>query len=442
MKETIRANQRVIIIGGGFAGLQCARRLNNVEGIDVLLIDKMSFHQFQPLFYQVATAGLDSSNISFPLRKVFHHSKNVRIRIADVLEVIPERNQVVTDIGAFYYDKLVIATGTVTNFFGNEKLQRLCFPMKSTLEALVLKNRIINNFEDALSVKGDHSCSRLMSVVIVGGGPTGVELAGALAEMRAKVLPKDYPELNLKQMHIYMIDRGEKPLSKMSAKAARDAERYLTSMGVELRMKTGVKDFDGNHVLMDNGDCIDVNTVIWTAGVTGSPPEGFNDSAVVHGNRLLVNRFNQVMSTENIYAIGDIAYMQTPDFPDGHPQLASVATEQGKVLAKNIIAWQQGKTAEEYEFHDKGTMATIGKRKAVVDLTVPKMYLNGWIAWMIWMTLHLMLILGVKNRVQIFINWIYKYFTSDQSLRLIFRRSGRIFPIGEMMARETEHATE
>lgn len=436
MSEQKRNKTRVIIIGGGFAGLQCARKLNNVEGIDVLLLDKLSYHQFQPLFYQVATAGLEASNISFPLRKVFHHSKNVRIRITEVLQVLTDKKEVVTDIGTFYYDKLILATGTTTNFFGNEKLEALCLPMKSTLEATIMMNVVINNFEDALDIKDDAEQSVTMSVAIVGGGPTGVELAGALAEMRTKVLPKDYPDLNLRLMHIYLIDRGEQPLSKMSEKSSRDAKKYLESMGVELKMNTGVKSFDGRKVLMDNGETLELNTVIWAAGVIGKLPPGLNPESIVHANRLSVNRYNEVSGAKDVYAIGDIAYMTTPLYPEGHPQLASVAGDQGEHLARNLIKAHKGEPLQEFEFTDKGTMATIGKRKAVVDLAKPKLYINGRLAWLIWMFLHLMLILGVKNKIQIFINWAYKYFTSDQSLRLVQRKNGLCYTLEQMIKSE------
>lgn len=436
MSEEKRNKTRVIVIGGGFAGLQCARNLNNVEGIEVLLLDKLSYHQFQPLFYQVATAGLEASNISFPLRKVFHNSKNVRIRITEVLQVLTDKKEVITDIGTFYYDKLILATGTTTNFFGNEKLQALCLPMKTTLEAMIMMNVVINNFEDALDVKNDIERSITMSVAVVGGGPTGVELAGALAEMRSKILPKDYPDLNLGLMHIYLIDRGEQPLSKMSDKSSRDAKKYLESMGVILKMKTGVRSFDGQEVVMDNGENLKLNTVIWAAGVIGTFPPGLNPDCIVHANRLSVNRFNEVGGVKDIYAIGDIAYMTTPGYPEAHPQLASVAGDQGEHLAKNLIREHKGEPLKEFEFVDKGTMATIGKRKAVVDLVKPKLYINGRLAWLIWMFLHLMLILGVKNKIQIFINWAYKYFTSDQSLRLVQRKNGLSYTLEQMIKSE------
>ncbi|MCD8740400.1 NAD(P)/FAD-dependent oxidoreductase [Mucilaginibacter roseus] len=416
---------KIVIIGGGFAGLKLARELNNKKGFEIMLLDKVTFHQFQPLFYQVATASLEASNISFPLRKVFHNSKNVRIRFAEVEEIKPEINTVVTDICNFEYDLLVLATGTQTNFFGNQQIQSHAFPMKTTFEALRLMNRIINNFEDALEVNDDAEKSRIMSIAIVGAGPTGVELAGALAEMRKNILPKDYPELNWDLMHIYLIDHNKNPLSAMSEKSSNEARKYLQDLGIILKLGAGVEEFDGERIVEDNGEIINVKTVIWAAGVRGNLPEGIPPENVARGNRVKVDRFNKVIGSGNIYAIGDIAYMETDQYPNGHPQLASVAGDQGEHLAKNLIRLAAGDPPVPFEFDNKGVMATIGKRKAVVDLEKPKIHFKGRIAWFIWMFLHLMLILGIKNKLQIFINWAYKYFTSDQSLRLAQRIRGK-----------------
>lgn len=427
---------KVIIIGGGFAGLKLARRLNNKDDIEVTLIDKNNYHQFQPLFYQVATAGLDASNISFPLRKIFQGSKNVHVRLAEVKEIQPSNNKIITDIGEFDYDRLIVATGADTNFFGNDMLKENAFPMKSTMEALQLRNRLIQNFEDALLIKDKdpQELQRMMTIVVVGGGPTGVEVSGALAEMRNKILPKDYPDLDFKQMQIYLVEGSPKTLGAMSEKSSEQSRKYLEELGVEVKTQTVVKSFDGKEAMLSNGESIGAKIVIWAAGIKGNVPEGIDSSLIVRGNRVKVDRQNKILGSENIYAIGDVAYMETPLYPHGHPQVANVAINQAKNLAVNLIRQVTGNKhyQDDFEYHDKGSMATVGKHKAVVDIPKPKIHFGGWLAWMVWMGLHLVLIVGVKNRLQIFVNWVYKYFTSDQSLRLLFRISFR--PI----KRETE----
>jgi len=418
---------KVVIVGAGFGGLKLARKLNNKPGFEVILIDKVNYHQFQPLLYQVATAGLDASNISFPLRKVFHKSKNVRIRLAELKEIIPSHHKIITSTEEIDYDILVLAMGTETNFFGNQQLVENAFPMKSTVEALQLRHKLIRNFEEALLVKDPNELQGLMNIVVVGGGPTGVELSGALAEMKNYVLPKDYPELDFSKMNIYLLEGGPKTLGSMSEKSSEDSSRYLKNMGVKLINNTVVNNFDGNNVQLKDGKTIPAKTVIWAAGVTGAIPSGFDKSLIAKGNRLIVDRQLKLKGPENnIYVIGDLAYMETPKYPKGHPQLASVAIQQGKLLARNLQKLQQGETKlDEFEYYDKGTMATVGRNLAVVDIPIPKVFgtklhFRGFIAWMIWMSLHLVLILGVKNRFFVFSNWVYNYFTYDQSLRLIF----------------------
>ena len=416
---------RVIIIGCGFAGLRLARSLAKQEGIDVLLIDKNNYHQFQPLFYQVATAGLDASNISFPVRKVFQKVNNVRFRVTSLQQIISAENKIITDIGDFSYDVLVIATGATTNFFGNEKIQQSSFPMKSTAEALALRHHIIENFERALIAKTDEELQARMTVVVVGGGPTGVELSGAIAEMRKYILPKDYPELDFSKMKILLVEGSSETLGAMSEKSSEQSCKYLTALGVTVKTKTVVKDYDGTTVTLSTGETLQTKTLLWAAGVKGNVPEGIDASLIVKGNRIKVDRYNKVIGTENIYAIGDIAYMETPKYPHGHPQLANVAINQGKNLAVNLKHQVNGNKhlQNEFEYHDKGTMATVGRNLAVVDIPKPNLHLGGWIAWVIWMSVHIVLILGVKNRLQIFINWLYKYFTYDQNLRLLIRGS-------------------
>jgi len=412
---------KVVIVGAGFGGLRLARKLNNKTGFEVILIDKVNYHQFQPLLYQVATAGLDASNISFPLRKVFQKSKNVRIRMAEVKEIIPSEHKVITSNEEIDYDVLVLATGTKTNFFGNQQLSENTFPMKSTVEALQLRHRLIRNFEEALLIKNPDELQRLMNIVVVGGGPTGTELSGALAEMKHYVLPKDYPELDFSKMNIYLLEGGPKTLGAMSQRSSEDSYKYLSKLGVKVMTSTIVNNFDGNNVQLKDGSSIPAKTVIWAAGVTGALPPGLDKTLMVRGNRLMVDRYSRLKGSTNIYVIGDLAYMETPKYPKGHPQLAATAIQQGTALAKNLKRLLQEDTRfEEFEYHDKGTMATVGRNLAVFDLPRPKLHFGGFIAWFIWTSLHLFLILGVKNRFFVFCNWIYNYFTYDQSLRLIF----------------------
>lgn len=413
---------KVIIVGGGFGGLKLARKLNNKTGFEVLLIDKFNYHQFQPLFYQVATAGLDASNISFPLRKAFQNSRNIRIRITELKEIRPSENKIITDNGEENYDVLVLATGADTNFFGNKLLEEYSFPMKSTVEALQLRYKLIQNFEDALTTKNEEELQRLMNIVIVGGGPTGVEISGALAEMKKYVLPKDYPELDFSNMNIFLLEGTQKTLGHMSEASSERSKRYLEKLGVKVMTASQVKDYDGKNVFLQDGQTIPSATVLWAAGVKGNIPGGVDKDLIARGNRIKVDRLNRVLGSQNMYVIGDLAFMETNKYPHGHPQVATVAIQQAKVLAKNLMKINKGRTElERYEYKDKGTMATVGRNLAVVDIPKPKLHLGGWFAWMIWMSLHLMLILGVKNKFFVFINWLYNYVTYDQSLRLIFK---------------------
>ncbi len=415
---------KLIIIGGGFGGLRLARNLSNKPGFEITLIDKFNFHQFQPLFYQVATAGLDASNISFPLRKVFHNSKNVRFRMAEVQQIITDKNKVVTTIGEFDYDALVIATGADTNFFGNKNLTDNALPMKSTLEALQLRYKLLQNFETAINTNDEKLIEQLMNIVVVGGGPTGVELSGAIADMKKYVLPKDYPELDFTKMKIFLLEGGNKTLATMSEKSSADSRKYLEKLGVTVLTNSLLKDYDGEKITLQDGKTIDTKLVIWAAGIKGNIPEGVDKNLIAKGNRIKIDRQCKVSGSNNIFAIGDVAYMEEPAWPNGHPQVAPVATQMADVIANNLrsIEMKSSKKAlEEFVYHDKGSMATVGRNLAVVDMPKPKLHFKGFFAWMIWMGLHLMLILGVKNRFFVFINWLYNYFTYDQNLRLIFK---------------------
>ncbi len=412
---------KLIIIGGGFGGLRLARLLNNKSGFEITLIDKFNYHQFQPLFYQVATAGLDASNISFPLRKAFQQSKNVRIRMADVERIDTSAKQVITSEGNYDFDYLVIATGATTNFFGNQNLEEYAFPMKSTVEALQLRHKLIHNFEDALHADNADELQRLMNIVIVGGGPTGVELSGAIAEMKKYVLPKDYPELDFSKMNIYLLEATAKTLGAMSEASSRDSETYLKKLGVTVLTNSLLDNYDGKTVSLKDGTTIPSATVIWAAGIKGNIPDGIDTNLIARGNRIKVNEYNQVQGMSNVFAIGDIGYMEEGVFTNGHPQVAPVAIQSATLLADNLKRIQTNQSLKPFAYKDKVAMATVGRNLAVVDMPKPKLHFKGLIAWLIWMGLHLMLILGVKNRFFVFTNWLYNYFTYDQNLRLIFK---------------------
>lgn len=415
---------KLVIIGAGFGGLRLARKLSNHKGFEITLIDRFNYHQFQPLFYQVATAGLDASNISFPLRKVFQHSKNVSIRMAEVEQILTTENKVRTSIGDFEYDQLVVSTGADTNFFGNVKMEANAFPMKSTTEALQLRHRILHNFEDALSTTDPLVLERLMNIVVVGAGPTGVELSGALADMKRFVLPKDYPELDFTKMNIYLLEGTAKTLGVMSEKSSAQSRQYLEKLGVTIMTNTLIKDYDGQTAVMQDGKTIESAMVIWAAGVKGNVPAGLDKNLIAKGNRIKTNRLCKVIGSDNLFAIGDVAYMEEPSYPNGHPQVASVAIQQADMLFANLTKKSiltGKKPLLEFKYKDKGSMATVGRNLAVVDVPKPKLHFGGILAWFIWMSLHLMLILGVKNRFFVFINWLSNYFTRDQNLRLIFK---------------------
>lgn len=417
----MNSSKRIIIVGAGFAGLRLAQDLEK-SGYEILLIDKNNYHQFQPLLYQVATARLEPASISFPLRKVFQHSDNVRIRIGKVKNVNAAAKMLSTSAGDFSYDYLVMAQGCTTNYFGNENLERMAFPMKSVPEALQLRNRILETFEDAVSKSGEELQATL-NFVIVGGGPTGVELAGALAEMKTNILPKDYPDKDFSKLTIYLIESAPNVLNVMSEESKRVAKEYLIEMGVIVMNGSLVKDYDGTTVQLGDGSTIAARNVIWSAGIIGNKIEGFPEESYTRGGRLIVNRYNEVQGLEDVYALGDISWMTTPKYPTGHPQVASVAIEQGRVLAKNFKRLLHSKIREEYEYHDKGSMATVGKRKAVVDL--PSFSFQGRLAWFTWMFVHLMLILSVKNKLITFINWASSYFSNDSTLRVMIKPVAR-----------------
>lgn len=411
--------ERIVIVGGGFAGLKMARRLAR-QDYQVVLIDKNNYHQFQPLFYQVAMAGLEPSSIVFPLRKIFHHTKNVFIRVTEVTEVNTAAKRIETPLGFCQYDHLIIATGAGTNYFGNADLEKYTLSMKSVGEALHLRNTILGDYEHSLSVPDYDERQGLVDIVIVGGGPTGVELAGALAEMRRFVLPKDYPELNIEgEVDIYLIQSGPVLLKGMSAKSSEKALRYLEKLGVKVLLNNRVTGFDGHTVKMKDGSEIFTHKVIWAAGVRGQPLPGLKEEAITYGNRLATDRQHRVMGHEDIYAIGDVAYMEEPDFPEGHPQVAQVAMQMGDNLANNFRRKTKNRPSRDFSYNDKGSMATVGRAKAVVDL--PSFHFGGLPAWLVWLLVHLFAILGTRNKFFVFINWLINYVNYGQSLRLIMK---------------------
>lgn len=405
---------KIIVIGGGFAGLQFAKKLNGNRTKKLVMIDKVNHHMFQPLFYQVACGRIEPSNISFPFRKIFQRSKNIQFRMTEVKQIIPSENKIITEDHVFHYDKLVIATGCKTNFFGNQKMENLAFGMKNTKEAISIRNHVLLTFEK-LIIEKSRSDDGNWNIVIVGSGPTGVELAGAFAEMKREILPRDYPRMNFDDLEIILVSSTEKPLAVMSEESQEKSEKYLKDLGVRFISNDRVTDYDDDRVYLSSGNIIPSNNVIWAAGVTGNIIEGLTVNSIKN-NRYIVDRYNKIVGFDDIYAIGDIAYMETPKYPNGHPQVANVAINQGKNLAKNFLKKSENEW-QPYEYDDKGSMATIGKHRAVVDL--PKFKFQGIFAWYFWMFLHLMLILSVRNKLAIFFNWMWSYINRDSSLRLI-----------------------
>ena len=409
----METREKIVIIGGGFAGLQLAKSLNNKRK-KVIVIDRVNHHMFQPLFYQIACGRIEPSNISFPFRKIFQRSRNVQYRMTDVQKILPEQNKIITEDAEFTYDKLVIATGCKTNFFGNRKMEHLTFGMKNTQEAIAIRNHVLLTFEK-LIIERKRSDDGNWNIVIVGSGPTGVELAGAFAEMKKDILPRDYPHMNFDNLNIILVSSTTTPLSVMSEESQQMSEKYLKELGVQFMSDEFVTDYDGDKVYMKSGKTIASNNVIWAAGVTGNIIEGLNPEVMIR-NRYKTDRFNRVFGYENIFAIGDIAYMETPKYPQAHPQVANVAINQGKNLGRNFLRKSENEW-KEYEYNDQGSMATIGKHRAVVDL--PNFKFQGFLAWYFWMFLHLMLILSVRNKIAIFFNWMWSYLNKDSSLRLI-----------------------
>ncbi len=410
---------RIVIIGGGFAGISLAKRLRN-KNVQVVLLDKHNYHNFQPLMYQVATGGLEPDSIAYPIRKIVQEYKDFYFRLAEVREIDAENNTIYSDIGELKFDYLVIATGSKTNYFGNKEIERNSMAMKTIPQSLNIRSLILENFEQALLTNDIDERHSLMNFVLVGGGPTGVELAGALAEMKKAILPKDYPDLDVRKMEINLIQGSNRVLDSMSENASEKAEKFLLDLGVSVWKNVRVTGYDGKTVTTSSDLSFDSATVIWTAGVQGALPHGLKaDSFIKNVNRIKVNQFNQVEGYEHLFAIGDIAVMSSEKFPQGHPMMAQPAMQQGRLLADNLIRIINKKTPKPFEYKDKGSMATIGRNKAVVDL--PKFKFSGVFAWFVWMFVHLFSLIGFKNKAVVFLNWVYNYVRFDREARLIMR---------------------
>jgi NADH dehydrogenase len=412
---------RVVIIGGGFAGMEIAKRLR--DKFQVVMVDKNNFHTFQPLLYQVATAGVEPDSIVFPLRKVFKGFKNFYFRMAEAKEIIPEKNILRTSIGDIIYDHLVIATGSDTNYFGMEELRENSLPMKTVREALDLRSCILQNFEMAVTTSDMREREALMTYVIVGGGPTGVELAGALGELKKHVLPNDYPELDLGKMKIHLVEHGDRVLGTMNEKSSEKAKKYLEQLDVNVLLKTRVTAYDGRSVKTGDAEKFYAATLIWAAGVMGVTIPGIPASSISPNGRIAVNEFNRVEGTQNIYALGDVALMKTEKYPKGHPQVAQVALQQATQLGKNISSGMDVAQWKPFHYHDKGSMATVGRNRAVVESKA--ITTQGFFAWLIWMFVHLLFLVGFRNRIIVFFNWLISYFNYDRGMRLIIRPFSR-----------------
>jgi len=411
--------KRIVIIGGGFAGINLIKRLKGKD-FQLILLDRNNYHTFQPLLYQVATAGLEPDSIAGPLRELLEGKKDFYFRMASVSSIDQKAKILKTDVGDLNYDQVIIATGSMSNFYGNKSVEQNAFPLKSIQDALNFRSHVLQNFEHAVIIDDQEELQKYMNIVIVGGGPTGVEVAGALGELKKHVLPKDYPELDLDKMNIYLVEGLDRLLNGMSEKSSKTSLESLSKFSVQVLLNKMVKSFDGSQVVFSDGDTIRTRTVVWAAGVKGCLPGGIPEASIMKG-RIRVNRFNQVEGMDDVYAIGDIAFMQTGLYPEGHPMLAQVAIQQARKLASNLKYMERQKPLLPFEYKDKGSMATVGRNKAVADLPGP-IHFGGLIAWMIWMFIHLISIIGFRNKLVIVSNWVWNYFTYDRGTRLIIRK--------------------
>lgn len=411
--------KRVVIVGGGFGGLKLANALRN-SGMQVVLVDKNNYHQFPPLIYQVASSGLEPSSISFPFRKIFRKRKNFYFRMAEARSIFPEKKILQTSIGKVEYDYLVFAAGTTTNFFGNKHLEDEAMPMKTLSEAMGLRNALLSNLERSITCATEQERNELQNIVIVGGGATGVEIAGVLSEMKKYVLPADYPDMDSSHLNIFLIEAGGRLLSGMSPKSSEAAEQFLRNMGVNVCLHKKVIDYRDHKVILEDGMEIPTRTFIWVSGVKAAPIDNLPSECIGRGGRLKVDAYNRVEGMEDVFAIGDQCIMTADkDYPNGHPQLAQVAIQQGKLLAENLkrMEKKKKKALKPFHYRNLGSMATVGRNRAVAEFK--KVKTQGWIAWILWLVVHLRSILGVRNRISVMLNWMYNYFTYDQSLRII-----------------------
>lgn len=417
---------RIIIIGGGFGGVNLAKGLANDKNYEIILVDKINYNFFPPLIYQVGTAFLEPSSISYPFRKLFFGKKNIHFRLGELLKVVPAENKIILSNGELQYDYLVFATGAETNYFGMENVKQKAIPMKTLDDAIEMRNKLLQQMEQATISTDPEELKKLLTIVVAGGGPTGVEISGMFAEMRKGILRKEYPELAGRGGDIYLIDGGSAVLSPMSVKSQQDTYQYLQQVGVKIILNNPVKDYVDDTVLLSSGETIHTKNLIWAAGVTAKVFEGIPAESYGRGKRMIVDEFNKVQGADNIFAIGDTSYQLTDkNFPNGHPQLAQVAIQQGTLLAKNFKRMKKNESLVPFAYNDKGTMAIIGRNKAVVDLTKPKLHFKGFFAWMIWLFIHLVSLMTFKNKVVTFFNWVVAYFTRDQSLRMIIKPSDK-----------------
>jgi NADH dehydrogenase len=412
-------NPRIVIIGGGFAGIALAKKLRN-KNVQVVLLDKHNYHTFQPLLYQVATGGLEAGSIAYPIRKVIQEYNDFYFRLTSVKEIDTINQKVIAEIGDLSYDYLVIATGSKTNYFGNKEIERNSMSMKTIPQSLNIRSLILENFEQAVLTKDQADKDALINFVLVGGGPTGVELAGALAEMKRAILQKDYPDLDIDKMQINLVQSGDRILNTMSVKSSAEAEKFLINLGVTIWKNVRVTNYDGRTITTNSDLTFETATVIWTAGVQGAKIAGLDGKSLVEKvDRIRVNEFSQVVGYNNIFAVGDIASMESESYPQGHPMMAQPAMQQGELLGENLVKLLNNKAMKPFEYNDKGSMATIGRNLAVVDL--PHYHFSGVFAWFVWMFVHLFSLIGFKNKAVVFLNWVYNYIRFDREGRLIIR---------------------
>ncbi|MFC0777289.1 NAD(P)/FAD-dependent oxidoreductase [Flavobacterium sp. HJSW_4] len=413
---------KIVIIGGGFAGLNLAKELVNQPQIQVTLVDKNNYNFFPPLIYQVATAFLEPSSISYPFRKFFAGKKNLQFRLGELLSVSPAEKKITLSNGELDYDHLVFATGAETSYFGMENVMKNAIPMKTLNDAIVMRNTLLKNLEKAAICKDMRKRRKLLTIVVAGGGPTGVEVSGMFAEMRKSILLKEYPELDTSASNVYLVDGGDALLAPMSKDSQKDTLEALTKLGVVVKLNTKVVDYVDDTVVFENGETIQTKNLIWAAGVSAKIFEGIPTESYGRGRRMATDAYNKVNAVDNIYAIGDTAIASgDAKFPNGHPQVAQVAIQQGLNLAKNFKAMVENKPLKPFAYNDKGSMAIIGRAKAVVDLPSPKWHFKGFFAWIIWLFIHLISLITYRNRLNTFWNWMVAYFAKDQSLRMIIR---------------------